>query len=219
VKVVFLEDVPGVAGAGEIREVADGYGRNYLVPRKLVVVADASASQIAEARLRSKARKQMQFEAEMKEFAKQLESKEMQFEAEMKEFAKQLESKEITLKARTGTKDRLYGSITSADIASGLADIGVDVDKRKIDLDEPIRELGSYQVTIKLTGDIAPGIKVNVVEEEEKKAVAEEDKKPGKKAKKAEKKEDVKVEGEAEEVKEADVTEEEGKEEAEKEET
>ncbi|MFC1981284.1 50S ribosomal protein L9 [Chloroflexota bacterium] len=176
-KVVFLEDVQNVAGAGEIKEVADGYGRNFLIPRKLAVLADASASQIAEVQLKKKARKQAQFETEMMELAKQV------------------EGKEIILKARTGAKDRLYGSITSADISSELgSSIGAVVDKRKIELDEPIRELGSYEIAIRLTKDIAPKIKLTVAEEEEKKEAAAEEKKTRKVTKKAEKKVTEKVE-------------------------
>ena len=177
-KVVFIEDVQNVAGAGEIKEVADGYGRNFLIPRKLAVLADASASQIAEVQLKKKARKQAQFEAEMIELAKQF------------------EGKEIVLKARTGAKGRLYGSITSADIASELSNsIGSAVDKRKIELDDPIRELGSYEIAVRLTKDIAPKIRLTVADEEEKKEEAAEEKKTRKVTKKAvEKKKAEKVE-------------------------
>ena len=97
-KVIFLEDVPNVAEAGEAKEVADGYGRNFLIPRKLAVLANSAASNIVEAQLKMRARRQAQTEAEMVELANQL------------------EGKEVILKARTGAKDRLYGSITSADI-------------------------------------------------------------------------------------------------------
>ncbi|GAI08205.1 unnamed protein product, partial [marine sediment metagenome] len=74
---------------------------------------------------------------------------------------------EVTLKARAGAKDRLYGSITSADIAAELeATTGLVVDKRKMELAEAIRQLGSYEVTIRLTKDIVPKIKVTVIEKE-----------------------------------------------------
>ena len=147
-KVVFIEDVPDVAEAGEIKEVADGYGRNYLIPRKLAVLADAQATQIVEAQKKRKAR----IEAET--------------EAEMRELAKQLEGLDITIKAKAGTKDRLYGSITNADIAEELnTSIGLVVDKRKIELETPIHEIGSYDIPIRLTKDIIPKIKLSVVEE------------------------------------------------------
>jgi len=150
VKVVFLEDVPNVAETGEVKEVADGYARNFLLPKKLAVLADSKAAQLVEARLKKKARLQAETEAEMRELARQL------------------EGQEVALKARAGAKDRLYGSITNADIAEELEkSAGVVVDKRKIELDEPIHELGSYEIGIRLTKDIIPKIKLTVVGEEE----------------------------------------------------
>jgi len=165
-KVVFLEDVPDVAEAGEMKEVADGYGRNFLLPKKLAILADSRATHIIEAQLKKKARLQAETEAEMRELAQQL------------------EGREIVLKARAGAKDRLYGSITNADIAEELSkSTGVVVDKRKIELDEPIREVGSYEVAIRLTKDIIPKIKLTVTEEEEKKETKAEKAEKGKKEK------------------------------------
>ena len=156
-KVVFLEDVPKVARAGEIKEVADGYGRNFLIPQKLALLANSSAVSTTEARQKIRA----------KEVAK--------LEMEALEVARQLEGKEIILKARAGAKDRLYGSITNTDIASEVENsTGLVIDKRKIELDEPIRQLGSYEVVIKLAKDIAPKIKVTVVGEEVKEEVEKE---------------------------------------------
>jgi len=147
-KVVFLEDVPGVARSGEIKEVADGYVRNFLIPKKLALIANSAAIKLAEARCRVKARQQAETEAELQELAKQI------------------DGKEITLKARAGSKDRLYGSITSADIAAELEKSdGVVVDKRKIDLEEHIHQLGSYEITVRLGRDITPKVKVSVIEE------------------------------------------------------
>ena len=169
-KVIFLEDVPKVARAGEIREVADGYGRNFLIPRRLAMLASSSAIATTEVRRRIRT----------KEGA--------QLEAEILELAHQLEGKEVILKAKVGAKDRLYGSITSADIASELEKAaGLVVDKRKIELAEPIRQLGSYEVAIRLAKDIVPKIKVNVIEQEpekEAKKTGTEAKKPEKEAKK-----------------------------------
>ena len=166
-KVIFLEDVSKVARAGETKEVADGYGRNFLIPRKLAVLANSSAANLVEAQLKKIARR------------------EAQTEAEMRELAKQLEGKEVTLRAKTGVNDRLYGSITSADIAEGLSvTAGMTIDKKKVELEEHIRELGSYEIAIRLFKDITPRIKLTVVAEEEKE---EKEKKPAKavKAKKA----------------------------------
>ena len=150
-KVVFLEDVPSVAEAGEVKEVADGYGRNFLIPRKLAVLADAHAAGILEAQLKKRARLQAETEAEMRALASQL------------------EGKEVVLKARSGAKGQLYGSITNADIADELEkSAGLVVDKKKIELAEPVRKVGSYDIDIRLTGDIIPKIKLTIVEEEEK---------------------------------------------------
>jgi len=149
-KVIFLEDVFNVARAGEIKEVASGYGRNFLIPKKLALLANSQALNLAETQRRVKARQQAGSEAELLELAKQL------------------DGKEITLKVRVGAKDRLYGSITSADIAGELKDsAGLAVDKRKIALAEPIRELGSYEIAVKLAKDIIPNIKVTVAEKTE----------------------------------------------------
>ncbi len=168
-KVIFLEDVPNVAEVGEVKEVADGYARNYLLPKKLAVLANSAASTIVEAQLKKKARLQAQTEAEMAELAQQL------------------EGKEITLKAKVGAKERLYGSITTADIADEIRScLGLDIDKRKIELAEPIRELGSYEVTIRLFKDIVPKIKLTVVAEEKETEAKKKEK--GKKTSPAEKK-------------------------------
>ena len=165
-KVIFLEDVPNVAQAGDMKEVADGYGRNYLIPRKLALLAESQATTILEAQLKKKARLQAQTEAEMRALAQQL------------------EGKEIILKARSGTKDRLYGSITSADIADELEkSTGLAVDKRKIELDEPIRQIGSHEIGIRLTKDIVPKIKLIVMVEEEEKEKKAEKKEKGAKVK------------------------------------
>jgi large subunit ribosomal protein L9 len=177
-RVVFLQDVPRVAKAGEIKEVADGYARNFLIPRKLALLAKPQAlSQI--------------------ETIKITKAKEKE-KAELATLAQQIEGKEITIKAKAGAKDRLYGSITTADIASELSNTtGLVIDKRKIELDEPIRQLGSYEVAIRLAKDILPKIRVSVTEEEakaEEKPLKKEEKlpkkeKPPKKEEKAPKKE------------------------------
>ena len=144
-KVIFLKDVPDVARAGEIKEVADGYGRNFLIPKKLALLARSPATSLVETQRKIKA----------------------QTESEVIKLANRLDGKEVTLKARAGAKDRLHGSITSADIATELeSTAGVVVDKRKIELAEPIRQLGSYEVAIRLAKDVIPKIKVTVTEKE-----------------------------------------------------
>ena len=148
-QVIFLEDVPNVARAGEIKEVADGYGRNFLIPQKLASLAKSSAISMAEEQLRRQARS------------------EVKSGEEIGELGHHLEGMEVILKVRIGAKDRLYGSVTSTDVASELQNsAGLVIDKRKIELAEPIRQLGSYEVTIRLAKDIMPKIKVVVIAEE-----------------------------------------------------
>ncbi|MCJ7769735.1 MAG: 50S ribosomal protein L9 [Dehalococcoidales bacterium] len=148
-KVVFLVDISHIAEAGDVKDVADGYARNYLIPKKLAALVSAEATSKLEAQLQAKANKQTQLVAELTEIANQL------------------EGKEIVLQAKVGAKDRLYGSITSADIAAELEKVtGITVDKRKIELDEPIRKLGSFDVAIRLGKDTMPKVKVVVSEVE-----------------------------------------------------
>jgi len=169
VKVVFIEDVPNVAEVGQVREVADGYARNFLIPRKLAVLANSAASNILDSQLKKKVKIQAQTEAEMTELAKLL------------------EGSEITLQAKVGAKERLYGSITSSDIAEGISNsLGLEIDKRKIELAEPIRELGNYEVPVRLFKEIMPKIKLAVLAEEKAGEAKKESKE--KKADKAEEK-------------------------------
>ena len=148
-KVVFLEDVANIAKAGEVKVVADGYGRNFLIPKKLAALVSPETITKLEDQHRMQANKKTQIESEL-----------------TKVFS-QLEGKEVILKAKVGAKNRLYGSITSADIAAELERAtGVTVDKRKIELDEPIREIGSFDIAIKLGKDMIPKVKVVVSEEE-----------------------------------------------------
>jgi len=194
VKVVFLEDVANKGKAGETREIADGYARNFLIPRKLAVLANSQSANIVAAQL------------------KKLAHRRAQTEAEMAELAKQLEGHEIILKAKSGEKEKLYGSITSTDVADELLrSTGLTIDKRKIELEEPIRELGSYEITIKLTADVVPKIKLIVVKEEEEKTEKAEEKKAKKKKEKV-----TDVVAEVKKVDKSEKTKEEKKEKAEK---
>ena len=144
-KVIFLEDVSKLARAGEIKEVADGYGRNFLIPRKLARLANAGTVRTVAAQLEVRTRG------------------EARTEAELLELAKNLDGREVVLEVRTGGGDRLYGSITTADIAAEIeSTTGFIVDRRKVELDKPIHQVGSYEVAIRLAKDIIPKIKVTV---------------------------------------------------------
>jgi len=147
VKVIFLENVPNLGRIGEIKEVADGYGRNYLIPRQLAMLARPEVIEKVGGQLKAKARNLAETEAELLEMAGHL------------------DGREVIIEARTGGKDRLYGSITAADIATAIEETtSLVVDKRKIELEQSIRETGSHEVAIRLTGDIVPKITVTVVE-------------------------------------------------------
>jgi len=181
VKVIFIEDVTNVAKAGQTRDVADGYARNFLFPRKLALLADSQAAAAVESHLK-KIVKQRALE-----------------EAEMSEVAKKISGVEITLKAKVGENEKLYGSITGADIAEALSKAsGCEIDKRKIELAEPIKQAGSCDVTVRFTHDIMAVIKVNVMSDE---VVEEKAEKVEKKAEKVEKTEEKKEKAEKKEKK------------------
>ena len=141
-KVIFLEDLPNVAQAGEIKEVADGYARNYLLPKKMASVVRPGIE-------------------------KEIATRQAKIEARLAEMADKVEGVEINLLAKAGSKDRLYGAVTAADIAAQLsAATGLNIDKKRIELDKPIHQLGSYDVSVRLGKDAVPTIKVNVAREE-----------------------------------------------------
>jgi large subunit ribosomal protein L9 len=143
-KVVFLEDVPNVAKAGDTKEVTDGYARNFLLPKKLAVISQPGVITTIKKLIDAKA------EVEKN-----------------KKLAAEIEGKEVTFKVKMGAKERMHGSITAADVSAELQNVtGQTVDKRKIDLVEPIKSLGSYDIMIKLGKGIEPKIKVNVIEKE-----------------------------------------------------
>src|SRR4030042_2528588 len=132
-KVIFTEDVPNVAKSGQMKDVTDGYARNYLIPRKLAVFANSGTVKAMAAKM--EARKKADALAEL----------------EIKDIGKSISGKEIFIEAKSGGKERLYGSVTSVDIATELEKAtGLEVDKRKIKLVEPIHQLGTYDVEIRL---------------------------------------------------------------------
>lgn len=144
-KVVFIENVPQVANAGDVKEVKDGYGRNYLIPRRLAVPATASALKQLEQQHQSADRKASKLESEAEGLAQQLEGKTL----------------EITVKS--GAQGRLYGSVTNAHVATALEKLaGREVDRRRVELDQPIRRLGSYPVTVRLSNEHSVTITVEV---------------------------------------------------------
>jgi large subunit ribosomal protein L9 len=165
-KVVLLEDVPGKGRAGQIKEVSKGYAKNFLLPRGLALIATPTVIKQVESRL------------EKEKLEESIDRE------KLVELAEQIEGKETRFRARIGAGDRLFGSVTAADVAEQLsAAIGSVVDKKKIDIEKPFRQAGSYEIAVKLASDIQPKITV-VIEEEEK----ETEQKPEKKQEKEEKK-------------------------------
>lgn len=149
-RVVLLQDVPGKGKAGEIKEVSIGYAKNFLLPRGLALVATPTVIKEVESRL------------EKEKLQKSIDQE------KLVELAKQIQGKEIRLKARKGAGERLFGSITAADIAEELSQtVGSAIDKRKIELEKPLRQAGSYQIGVKLAGDLKPQITVIIEEQED----------------------------------------------------
>jgi large subunit ribosomal protein L9 len=169
-KVVLLEDIPGRGRAGQMKEVSKGYAKNFLLPRGLALIATPSIVKQVESRL-EKEKLEESIDRER-----------------LVELAQQIEGKEIHFKARMGAGERLFGSITAADVAEELSRaIGSVVDKKKIDLEKPFRQAGSHEIAVKLASDIKPKITVVIEEEEEKEIETEQ--KPAKKREKEEKQE------------------------------
>ncbi|MCB1194819.1 50S ribosomal protein L9 [bacterium] len=146
-EVILLQKIKGLGVEGDLVKVADGYARNYLVPKDFAVIATKSnVKKIDEIK-----RKQLSLERKELEQAQQL--------------AEKLANVSCTIAVRVGEDDKLFGSVTSLDIAKILEREGVPVDKRKIHLDEPIRSLGVFPVDIKLHHQVTGVVKVWVVKE------------------------------------------------------
>jgi large subunit ribosomal protein L9 len=144
-KVIFLTDVPSKGKAGEIKAVSDGYARNFLFPKGFAQVATPEVVKQAEISLRKKV------------------TEESLDREKMAKLAEQIEGIQICLKAHAGAEDRLFGSITEANIAEELSKIvDAPIDKRQVVLDNPLRQIGEYEVTIKLARDLESRIKVIV---------------------------------------------------------
>jgi len=157
-KVVLLENLPGKGKPGEIKEVSKGYAKNFLLPQGLALIATPAVIKQVESRLEKE-----KLEASIDR-------------DKLVELAQQIEGREIHLKVRMGAGERLFGSITAADVAEELSrSIGSVIDKKNIDIEKPFRQTGSYEVAVKLASDIKPLITV-VIEEEEKEIEVEEKK-------------------------------------------
>ncbi len=146
-KVILLADVKGQGKKNDVIEVSDGYGKNFLIPRKLAKPADAQSLN------------DVKVKEEAKRYRLETEKKEAQALAE------KLKTLEIKIPASSGGDGRLYGSITAKDISERLrADYGIDIDKRKIVMNDPIKAYGKYPLDVKLYPEVVGKITVSVVE-------------------------------------------------------
>ena len=146
-KVILRENVENLGKTGDVVRVSEGYARNFLLPRNMVTVADETNVREMEHHKHALARK-----AEREKL-------------ESKEIAKRLEQFSCTLSRKVGENEKLFGSVTNADIAQALAKGGFKVDRRQITLADPIKQLGVVTVPVKLAGDVTAQLKVWVVQE------------------------------------------------------
>jgi large subunit ribosomal protein L9 len=146
-EVILREHVDNLGRRGDVVKVAAGYARNYLLPRKLALaVTEANKRQIDRERHLAEAR-------------------ELEEKGQAEAFAQRLTQTEVEIFRRVGENDTLYGSVTSADIATALHAKGFEVDKRKITLPEPLKALGEFTVPVKIHREVTAQVKVNVVKE------------------------------------------------------
>ena len=146
-EVILKEDVPKLGHRGDVIKVAEGYGRNYLLPRKLAIEATQANKAVIE---------------QMKQSAVRRSAVE---KADSEALAKQLETISLTFQRKAGEKDHLFGSVTSSDIAEALEHKGFNIDRRKIHLNEPLNNLGEFDVAIRLHRDVTSHVKVTVEKE------------------------------------------------------
>jgi large subunit ribosomal protein L9 len=146
-EVILREHVDNLGKRGEVVKVADGYARNYLLPRKLALLATEGNKK--------------QIERERDKF----EAKEMEEKNVAEALSARMGGVEIEIARRVGENDVLFGSVTAADVASSLGAKGFEVDRRKLQLPEPIKKLGEFDVPLKLHRDVVATVKVKVVAE------------------------------------------------------
>jgi large subunit ribosomal protein L9 len=148
-KVILQETMDGVGHLGDLLDVKAGYARNFLLPRKKAVLADSRSIKAFE---------------HIKRVAGERAKKEKQ---EIETHAKSISAVSLTVQAQVGKDDKMFGSVTTKDIAERLAEQGFTVDRRKIQLDHPIKELGTFTVPIKLPRDVIATILIHVIKKQE----------------------------------------------------
>jgi large subunit ribosomal protein L9 len=143
-KVVLQKDFPNLGDAGDIKDVSDGYARNFLIPNRIAVRADEGNTKVALHQKRI------------------IDLKKDKRKKSMQEIAKSLNDKEVEVLVNVGENDKLFGSVTHQDVANAIKTLGVEVDKRKIEFPENIKALGSYNIKIKLSEGIQASLKLKV---------------------------------------------------------
>jgi len=146
-KVILKDDVKNVGKMGQVVDVADGYARNYLVPRRLAV--DANIKNI----------KSLEHEKRI------IEEKAKKIKNSAQDLAHKISTITLMIKAKVGEEGKLFGSVTSMDIAELLKNEGIEIDKKKISIDEPIKRLGAYTVNVKLHPEISTQVNIQIVQE------------------------------------------------------
>jgi large subunit ribosomal protein L9 len=143
--VILTKDVENVGRAGELVEVKPGYGRNYLIPRGLALIATRGNV------------------AQMEHHRRAIAAEQERIKAEHAKIAKNLETTAVSIARKTGKDEKLFGSVTARDISEALAAQNIDLDRRLIRLDEPIRATGTFEVPVRFSADVEVKLKVNVV--------------------------------------------------------
>ena len=146
-KVILKEDVKNLGKMGDIITVAEGHARNFLLPKKLAVEALTENIKALEHQ------------------KKMIQEKAKKVKNVSQDLANRISSLTLSIKAKAGEEDKIFGSITSMDIAAALKNEGIDIDKKKISLEEPIKRLGSYAVSIKIHTEISAQLNLSVVPE------------------------------------------------------
>jgi len=147
-KVMLIKDIQNVGVAGDVKEVADGYGRNYLIPRRMAVLAGRGAE--AEAR-------------RMREATAKREAKERDVAQELADL---IDNKTVVVRLKVGTEDKVFGAITNEDIATALRlQHQVDVDRRKIDTKDPLKQLGEHKIPLRLHRDVTAHINLIITQD------------------------------------------------------
>jgi large subunit ribosomal protein L9 len=144
-KVILQEDVANLGTTGQVVEVADGYGRNFLLPRSLAVLADERNTRRTE---------------HVKRLAAARQTKVL---ASARELAGKITGTAVTIKRQAGAEDKIFGSVTNQDVQEALASQGVEVDRRNIVLAEPIRNIGVFQVAVRVHKSVEASVKVYVI--------------------------------------------------------